>query len=157
VTARVPPAARSSTQSFVVSVSVPNEVPQLAWTGDKVAVVGETLSFTVRASDLEQNPLSFASTPCRPARRSARRPSTAPRLFTWTPTATDIGAHALTLRVADDGNDGHGPVGTDAQDPAHRRPRANQAPVLQPVGDYTLSKATPWCCPWRRSTPTAIR
>jgi hypothetical protein len=131
-------AARSSTQSFVVSVSVPNEVPQLAWTGDKVAVAGETLSFTVRASDLEQNPLSFTADALPAGATLSPQAVYGSALFTWTPTATDIGAHALTLRVADDGNDGMGPVGTDAQELRIVVRAANQAPVLQPVGDYTL-------------------
>jgi len=133
-------AARSSTRSFVVSVSVPNEAPQLAWIGDKVAVAGETLSFTVHAADVEENPLTFSFDALPAGATLTPQAVYGTALFTWTPTTADLGAHALTLRVADDGNVGHGPVGKDAQALRIVVRTANQAPVLQPVGDYTLSE-----------------
>jgi YD repeat-containing protein len=133
-------AARSSTRSFVVSVSVPNEAPQLAWIGDKVAVAGETLSFNVRATDVEENPLTFSFDTLPAGATLTPQDVYGTALFTWTPTAADLGSHALTLRIADDGNAGHGPVGTDAQTLRVVVRSANQAPVLQPVGDHTLSE-----------------
>ena len=44
-------------QTFVVKVAVAAEPPLLAPIGTKVAVIGQPLQFTLRASDLDQDPL----------------------------------------------------------------------------------------------------
>ena len=131
-------AARSSAQSFVLSVRVPNEIPELAYLGGKVAVPGETLSFTIRAADVEQNPLTFSADGLPAGATITPQATYGTALFSWTPAAGDLGAHDLTLRVSDDGNDAKGPVGSDEQTLRIVVRATNRAPVLQPVGDYTL-------------------
>ncbi len=153
-----PPPVQSSTRSFVVSVSVPNEAPQLQPIGDKVAVIGETLSFTVRASDLEENPLAFTTDglPAGATLTPAGGYGTA--VFHWTPTAADAGHARHHVARRRRRQRGAGTVGTDAHILRVVVRNANQAPVLaagrRPAGS---AKATRSRCSSRRSTPTAIR
>ena len=56
-----PAAVLSTSQSFVVTVNNPNQPPHLAPIGDKVAVVGQPLQFTIHATDGDQDPLTFAA------------------------------------------------------------------------------------------------
>jgi hypothetical protein len=53
--------ALSASKTFVVKSQSPSEPPLLAPVGTKVAVIGRPLQFTVRASDLDQDPLQFTA------------------------------------------------------------------------------------------------
>ena len=86
--------------TFVLTVPSIAEPPLLEPLGNKVALIGQTINFIVRASDLDQDPLSFtvsgasASASLTPGIYGAA-------LFSWTPTVTDAGPHSLSFTVAD--------------------------------------------------------
>lgn len=52
-------AVQQDEYTFVVSVNAPNDAPKLPFIGNKVAVVGETLEFLVKAGDRNQDNLNF--------------------------------------------------------------------------------------------------
>jgi hypothetical protein len=52
--------ALSETKQFILQALSPSEPPRLAPIGDKVALVGQKLSFLLKASDLDQDNLVFA-------------------------------------------------------------------------------------------------
>src|ERR1051325_11247278 len=51
-------AALSGTADFVLTVNSANEEPKLSYIGDKVAIIGQPLTFTLKASDLDQDTLA---------------------------------------------------------------------------------------------------
>ena len=81
----------SASQSFVVTVNNPNRPPHLAPIGDKVAVVGQELQFTIHATDADQDPLTFSALGL-PAGATLTPSSTyGDAVVTWTPTSSDLG------------------------------------------------------------------
>ena len=90
--------------SFVVTVEAENDRPLLDYIGDKVAIVGETLEFTIDVDDLDEDDLTF-STVGLPA-RATLTPSNiyGKAIFSWLPTVDDIGNYPLTIKVEDSGN-----------------------------------------------------
>ena len=57
-----PLAALTGQQQFVVAVPSSNPAPVLNPVGNKIAIVGQPLSFAVQASDLDQDALTFSAT-----------------------------------------------------------------------------------------------
>ena len=55
-----PGAVLTNSYSFVFTVQSDNEPPALAYLGDKVAVVGQPFTLTLRATDMDQEPLNYA-------------------------------------------------------------------------------------------------
>ncbi len=51
---------QSATEAFVLTVAGANEPPLLDFLGDQVAVVGQPLNIAIRASDMDQEPLTYA-------------------------------------------------------------------------------------------------
>src|SRR6185503_2781688 len=58
-----PKAKLASSRTFVISSDSPSEPPVLQTIGPKIAVVGQPLVFTVRASDRDQDALTFSVDP----------------------------------------------------------------------------------------------
>ena len=71
---------------------------------------GQPLRITLKASDLDQDALTFSADDLPPGATITPQPVYGTALFEWTPTAADRGVHALTFRVTDDGNGGKVPV-----------------------------------------------
>jgi hypothetical protein len=72
-----------------VSVNSPNSPPHLSFIGNKVAVVGNPIQFTVQAADRNQDNLTF-STSGLPAGATLTPTATyGTARFQWTPTASD--------------------------------------------------------------------
>src|SRR5690606_35107964 len=100
----VPAAALTGTYTFVLAVTAANEPPVLAPVGDKVAVVGETLTFTVRVSDPDEDLLTWAADDLPDGAVFVGGSIYGTATFTWTPGEAAIGTHEITLRVTDSGN-----------------------------------------------------
>jgi YD repeat-containing protein/VCBS repeat-containing protein len=129
----------SASRSFVLSVHVANEPPQLDFIGDKVAVVGQPLTFTLHASDCDQDPLSFTVQGL-PGQVLSPASAYGSENVTWTPTAADIGTIPVTFQVSDNGN-GNPALAASDQQTIHVVVRtSNQAPVLAPVGNQTVTE-----------------
>jgi YD repeat-containing protein len=143
----------SVSQSFVLTVNTPNLPPHLAPVGDKVAVFGQQLQLTLRATDGDQDPLTFSALGL-PARATLTPSSTyGQAVVTWTPTASDAGTYTVVFQVTDNGNNGAGPVGSDQQT-VHIVVRAsNSAPILLPVGDQTVAEGQTLTVPLHATDP----
>ncbi|HEY4633395.1 MAG TPA: putative Ig domain-containing protein, partial [Candidatus Limnocylindrales bacterium] len=126
--------------SFVVTVESPNEPPVLSVIGDKVAVVGEPLEFTLRVSDADQDPLTFGTVGLPAGATLTRDIVYGTATFSWTPTPADQGAHVLGFIVTDSGNSGAGEILSDGEVLTVVVRLTNAAPVLAPVGDRTVAE-----------------
>ncbi|MBI2662059.1 Ig-like domain-containing protein [Candidatus Woesearchaeota archaeon] len=76
-------------------ISIVNNNPVLISIGNKSITIGGTLSFTVSASDADNDTLQFTM---------ENKPTTATfdnKVFSWTPTASEAGIYTVTFKVAD--------------------------------------------------------
>ncbi len=135
-----PGAVLTASQDFVLTVPVPNEAPHLATIGDKVAVFGQALTFTITASDFDQDPLTFSAEGLPTGAKLTSGPAYGKATFTWTPAAADIGTYSITFQVQDSGNREPSLAELDRQT-IHVVARAsNNAPVLNPIGNRTITE-----------------
>lgn len=81
----------------VNDVAVVNNAPVLDAIGDKTILVGNTLSFTINASDIDGDVLSYSVSGV-PAGASFNAGT---RTFTWTPTIADLGTYSVNFSVSD--------------------------------------------------------
>ena len=139
--------------SFITTVDIPNERPVFDVIGDKVAIVGQPLSFIVRARDPDQNPLTFTVDNMPAGMTITPLSIYGTARIDWLPVAADIGLRALTFRVRDDGNAGIAADGLDAQTVRIVTRVANQAPVMLQIGDQTLSEGVPFTLALAASDP----
>jgi YD repeat-containing protein len=127
-------AIQAVSTSFVVSVNTVNERPVFSPIGDKVAVVGEPLSFTVQVRDLDQEPLSFNVQGLPAGATLTPLPTYGQAQFSWTPTAADLGNYNLNFQVVDSR------TLSDVQAVRLVVRNTNAAPVLAPVGAVTIQE-----------------
>jgi K319L-like, PKD domain/Bacterial Ig domain/Right handed beta helix region len=89
----------SSSATVRITVEKPNSPPMLTPIGSKTVSVGDTLTFSVNATDPENDPLTFSVAPLPlPANASF---DTNTRVFTFTPLASQAGSFNLTFAVSD--------------------------------------------------------
>lgn len=89
----------TGTASVTVTVLKPNRPPVLDPIGSKTVNVGNTLTFTINATDPDNDPLIYSVSPLPlPANASF---NTNTRIFTFTPTASQAGSYSLTFSVSD--------------------------------------------------------
>ncbi|TVS15269.1 MAG: tandem-95 repeat protein, partial [Planctomycetaceae bacterium] len=139
-----PRAALSSTFTFVVTVDSPNEPPRIAHLGDRVAVVDQPLQFTVRASDLDEDDLSFATEGLPSGATLTPGLVYGTAIFLWTPAETDLGEHPITVTVTDSGNGDSDHVLSDSASFRIVVRNSNAAPVLAPIGDQQAQEGEPF-------------
>ncbi|MDB5349719.1 MAG: repeat protein, partial [Planctomycetota bacterium] len=90
-------------ESFILTVTAPNDGPTLEFVGDRVAVIGETTSFTLHASDPDFDVLSISADDLPTGAKITPGASYGTAVFTWTPAPADAGSHSVTFRVKDNG------------------------------------------------------
>ncbi len=135
-----PKAALSGTASFVLTANAPNEAPKLAVIGDKVAIIGQPISFTVKASDLDQDPLIFSALGLPTGATLTPSPIYGQAIFSWTPAVADAGTYTITFHVSDSGNGVSANVASDERT-IHLAVRAvNTSPVLAPVTSRQIAE-----------------
>jgi hypothetical protein len=139
-----PEAVLSGAQSFVLTVNSPNEPPHLTPVGDKVAVVGQPLTFTLTATDLDQDPLIFSATGLPADAKLTQGTVYGAATVTWTPTAEDVGTYPVTFKVTDNGNGNAALVASDQQTINLSARVSDQPPVLAPVGTLTATAGQPF-------------
>lgn len=101
--------------------------PVLSLIGDKQATAGQTLTFTVTATDPNGDPLTFSA---------AGLPTGATfsnQTFTWTPASDQIGVHQVTFTVTDGSAE-------DSETITITVERQNAAPVLVGIGGKNASE-----------------
>ncbi len=136
--------ALSASQTFILTVVAPNQSPHLDVIGDKVAVTGQPLSFFLKARDPDQDPLVFTATGLPPNMTLTQLVQYGMVRVDWTPVAGDIGTHSITFHVTDSGNNLAGAVLSDSQTISIVVRATNQAPLLLPVGNQTLTEGQPF-------------
>ncbi|MGE3817844.1 MAG: putative Ig domain-containing protein, partial [Isosphaeraceae bacterium] len=135
-----PGAVLAGEQTFVLTVNALNERPRLSLTGNKVAVVGQTMTFTLTASDPDQEPLAFTAEGLPGTATLAPGPGYGTATVTWAPAVDDLGVYDVTFQVADQGN-GHPGLAAAARQTIHLIVRdANRTPVLTGLGDQVVSE-----------------
>ena len=92
----------SDRETITVTVNEVNQAPTLTTIGNQAVNEGALLTFTATATDgdVPANTLTYTLQGTIPAGASIN-PTTG--VFTWTPTAAQIGPHSLTVRVTDNG------------------------------------------------------
>jgi hypothetical protein len=93
------PAGAAATQDFSVAVSAGNSAPQVTSTPATAATVGAPYRYDVDAADANGDTLAFSLTRA-PAGMSID-PATG--VIGWTPAATQLGTHAVSVQVRDPG------------------------------------------------------
>jgi hypothetical protein len=123
----------SDTETVSVKVNDVNAPPVLAAIGDRSVSEGDTLTFTVSATDVDGNALTYSASGL-PA-GAAFDPAT--RTFSWTPDYEQAGAHTgVVFSVADDGSPSKG----DTETITITVTDVNRAPELAAIGDRTVTE-----------------
>ena len=90
----------SDLEEIAITVNDVNSAPVLAGIGDRAIAEGQTLEFTISATDAESSTLGYAASNLPPG--AVFDPGAA--LFTWTPTLSQAGSYAnVRFQVIDDG------------------------------------------------------
>ncbi len=135
-----PGAALAGSHSFVLTVKSPNEAPQLTLIGDKMAIIGQPLTFTLRATDLDQDALTFTAVGLPAGATLVPGSVYGTATFAWTPTAAQAGTHVVTFQVTDSGNGNPALIESDQQTIRLVARAMNAAPVLAPVGNRVVAE-----------------
>ncbi len=129
--------------SFVLSVTSTNEPPIMGVVGNRIALIGQELTFNVNVSDADQDPLTFSATGLPAGATFVSASIYGVATFRWTPTAADAGIHSITLRVTDSGNNGAGLPLSDSRTVLVTVRASNSEPVLGALGDGTVASGSP--------------
>ncbi|MEH2362218.1 putative Ig domain-containing protein [Nostoc sp.] len=133
-------AVQQDEYTFVVSVNAPNDAPKLPFIGNKVAVVGETLEFLVKASDRNQDNLNFNLSGLPVGATLTPTAIYGEALFRWTPTLADIRTYPVTIGVKDSGNGNSSEVLTSQQAFNLVVRTSNTAPILSAIANQTVAE-----------------
>ncbi len=139
----------SDTATFQVSVVDANYPPQLSDISDQTAAEGELFTLTAVATDPDArgDTLTFSLDAGAPT-GAAIDPTTG--VFTWTPTEVQGGfTYEVTIRVTDDGL----PNLSDAVTFSITVEETNQAPIIQAIGDQTITEGSLLALTVRASDP----
>ncbi|TAK53398.1 MAG: hypothetical protein EPO25_10765, partial [Gammaproteobacteria bacterium] len=131
---------QGSSYTLVITAESPSETPLLAPIGDAVAVLGQALRIELRASDLDQDALSWSADSLPVGATLTPGASYGTAVFEWTPAVDQAGEYFVSFRVTDDGNGGAGPVGSAERTVRIVARAANAAPLLLPVGDQQVAE-----------------
>jgi len=118
--------AGNDSDDSVEEVFIPNRPPVLDTIGSKSGQEGQTLQFTVSASDPDNDDLTYTA---------GNVPTggdfdSATRTFTWTPDYASSGTYTVTFTVTDSGT----PVKNDFEDVLIAVSDVNRSPVLNTIG-----------------------
>jgi hypothetical protein len=118
-------------------VSGANLPPVIETIPDKIAVVGQELQFTVVASDPDQ-PIQTLTYEIVSGPAGANINS-ATGVFTWTPSASNVGTNTFVIRVVDNGQP---PLDATTTFRVVVMLTGNQPPVIEPIGNKAVDEGT---------------
>ena len=121
-------APNTGAASFVVGTS--NLPPVLAALGDQTVAEGDTLAFTLGATDANGDPLTFSATSLPIG--ATLDPSTG--AFSWTPTYHDAATYVGVAFAVSDGK------ASDEETITLRVTETDTTPTLQPIGDRSIAE-----------------
>ncbi|MEQ1562385.1 MAG: Ig-like domain-containing protein, partial [Nitrospiraceae bacterium] len=125
----------TTSETISITVGEVNQAPVLGAIGNRSAQVGQLLTFTVTATDADQpaNDLLLTSS----ALPTGATFDAGTGVFSWTPTAGQVGDQSLTFTVTDDGS----PVLNDSETITLTvTAQPNQNPVANPDGPYAATE-----------------
>ncbi|HHX89989.1 MAG TPA: tandem-95 repeat protein, partial [Paracoccus sp.] len=131
---------RRDEQSFILTVEAASVPPRLDVLDAVVAVIGQEMRLSLRATDPDGDVLTFE------AENLPEGAQIIPSLvyghaeLVWTPGPADEESRTITVSVRDDGNGGLGTVGSDSRMVQIRVRSENSAPLLLPVGDQRVAE-----------------
>lgn len=133
---------QSDSEQITITVGDVNRPPVLDSIGNRTATEGEPLTIALTGSDPDGDGLSFGATGLPSGAQLVDLGGSAE--LSWTPMSGQAGNYPLTLSVADDGT----PVESDSEEitisvASVDLPPANRPPVLDPVGDRTVTEGEP--------------
>ena len=131
VTFAVTDGSLTDSESVRISATALNRAPVLATIGNKSVPTGNLLTFTVSATDLDNNSLTYSASNL-PA-NATFNPAT--RTFTWTPASSQAGTYTVTFAVTD------GSL-TDSESVRISATALNRAPVLATIGNKSVPTGT---------------
>src|SRR5262249_20522393 len=106
----------------------------------KIAVIGQPLQLVVRASDPNQDALTFHVNGLPAGATLTPNPHKyGEALMTWTPTAADVGVYTVTFGVIDSGKGDRTQAWSDLQEIRVTVRTSNDAPVLAPIGNTSVA------------------
>ncbi|MBF0532952.1 MAG: tandem-95 repeat protein [Candidatus Omnitrophica bacterium] len=123
------PSNASAAQTFNITVSHTNRAPTLSAIPDQSASEGIKLSYTLQASDPDNDVLTYTLTGFPGGSDAAVDPST--KKLTWTPAAGQAGIYNITVTVKDPGNL------SVSQSFKITVSHTNNAPILSPIASIT--------------------
>ena len=106
-----------------------NTPPVLASIGNKLVIVGQSLSFTISATDPEGDPLTYSAS----GLPTGATFDTATRTFSWTPGYGQTGSYNVSFAVSD------GAL-ADSETIIITVANVNQTPVLAPIGNMSVNE-----------------
>jgi hypothetical protein len=122
-------------RGLAVEVAGPNRPPDLAEIADMNVAAGAELRFTATATDPDGDNLTFSLDPEQAPAGATINPQTG--VFSWTPTAAQVGTFTVRVLVTDDGRPPLADSETFAITVA-----ANRSPMLDPIADKTVAEGS---------------
>ena len=123
-------AGATDSEAVAVTVTESNENPVLGSIGAKSVNELAALTFTATATDGDNDPLEFTLVGTPPSGASI----TSGGAFSWTPSESQDGTHAITIQVED------GSGGSDSETITVTVSEVNQDPALNPIGPKSVNK-----------------
>ncbi len=125
----------TESESFVLTVTAP-VVPRLTLpVTTTVALVGQPLQFTLKASDSAQDPLTFSALELPGSATLTPSSTYGQAVFQWTPAMADVGSHVVEFEVTDNTSNQSDQVSVDIN-----VLNSDTAPVLLPVSNQTIAE-----------------
>jgi len=121
----------------VLTVNAANVPPHLTAIGNKVALVGQPLQFTIQAGDGDQESLIFSAVGLPGNASLTPGQAYGQAVVSWTPTTADVGNYTVLARVTDSGNGDPAQPLSDQQTFSLVVRTSNQAPVWVSSADQT--------------------
>jgi PKD repeat protein len=119
----------TDSETITITVTGANRAPVLAGIGDKGINENQTLSFSISATDADNDTISYS------AQNLPAGAVFADNTFTWTPTYEQAGTYQVTF-IASDSQD------TDSETITITVNGTNRAPVLTGIGDQYVDENT---------------
>ncbi|WP_321430432.1 putative Ig domain-containing protein [uncultured Methanolobus sp.] len=121
----------SDSETITISVGSVNRPPELVTIGDKTAVEGSEISFTIDATDPDLNYLAY-STSSLPQGAEFDEDT---RTFSWTPDYEQSGSHSITFTVSDGSLSDSETIFIDVEN-------TNRAPILSEIGNKIIAEGS---------------
>ncbi|MDY6932590.1 MAG: DUF2341 domain-containing protein [Spirochaetota bacterium] len=127
------PSTLSDSKAINITVGMVNSPPILTPIGDKLVNENDTLSFTISATDIDGDELTYSASNL-PTGASLNTPQ---RLFSWTPDYSQSGNYKNILFVVTDNGT---PSENDYEEITITVGNVNRPPLWDTIGDKTISE-----------------